>query len=478
MADTAHADASPDVGAALAEDDVIVARPHAHITAPRNWLNDPNGPIRHGGRWHVFYQYNPVAPQWGPPSWGHVSSSDLVHWTDHDPALEPRPDGPDRDGCWSGCARVINGRPMIFYTGVVAVDGRRTESVCVARGSQDLLHWEPGDRPLIATAPVEITGGYHRDPFVFGEPGAWKLLLGSGLFREDGRAGAILQYTSEDLERWTYRGVLIEGSIAEDALDAGPVWECPQLFRSGDDYVLVYSVQMEGERDALRHCVYSIGRLTDAAFEPRVMGRLDYGNVFYAAAIASDDDGRVLHWGWVQEKHDRLDVDHSGALSLPRVIEVSTGTLRVAPAPELAALRHTSFSVGSLAPGDLFELDRANVGDSFELEFGVLAGSRSRLSLRTGGRSIYDVVIDEGGHVAVVTSGAFGPFPAPLPQAATGVHALRLFVDGSLIELFIDNEVAVTTRCYEQAPDAVVVSGPQGVVDVRVHGLDAAFSDR
>jgi hypothetical protein len=44
----------------------------------RSRLNDPNGLMQYGGLTHVFYQYNPAAPVWGPMHWGHAASPDLV----------------------------------------------------------------------------------------------------------------------------------------------------------------------------------------------------------------------------------------------------------------------------------------------------------------------------------------------------------------------------------------------------------------
>ena len=36
--------------------------PQYHLIPPKNWLNDPNGPVYYNGYYHMFYQYNPVAP--------------------------------------------------------------------------------------------------------------------------------------------------------------------------------------------------------------------------------------------------------------------------------------------------------------------------------------------------------------------------------------------------------------------------------
>ena len=58
-------------------------RPAYHFLAPINWMNDPNGTIFWRGRYHIFYQYNPNGAFHGTIHWGHASSADLVHWTDH-----------------------------------------------------------------------------------------------------------------------------------------------------------------------------------------------------------------------------------------------------------------------------------------------------------------------------------------------------------------------------------------------------------
>ena len=65
-------------------------RPVYHFVNPENTLNDPNGLCFWQGRWHLFYQARP--PEDLRLHWGHAVSEDLVHWKDLPYALYPGPE--------------------------------------------------------------------------------------------------------------------------------------------------------------------------------------------------------------------------------------------------------------------------------------------------------------------------------------------------------------------------------------------------
>src|SRR5215472_1635436 len=93
-------------------------RPQYHLLPSHNWMNDPNGPIYFGGRYHMFHQYNPLGATWGNMHWAHATSPDMIHW-EHEPiALAPTRGGPDSDSVFSGSAVVDKDKAAVIYTGV------------------------------------------------------------------------------------------------------------------------------------------------------------------------------------------------------------------------------------------------------------------------------------------------------------------------------------------------------------------------
>src|SRR5512143_2626508 len=126
-------------------------RPRFHFLPERNWMNDPNGLIQWKGQYHLFYQYNPNGPFHGTIHWGHAVSGDLVHWAHLPVALAPTPDGPDKDGCWSGCAVDNGGVPTLIYTGV------HPQTQCLAWSDDDLLTWKKhAGNPVLPAPPPQL----------------------------------------------------------------------------------------------------------------------------------------------------------------------------------------------------------------------------------------------------------------------------------------------------------------------------------
>jgi beta-fructofuranosidase len=366
-------------------------------------------------------------------------------------ALAPEAATADADGCWSGCTRIIGDRPAIYYTGVVGEDDERVESVCRAWGSDDLLEWRKDDaNPLIAGPPPQLGSGYHRDPFLWQDADGWHMLLGSGTVEGD-RHGLVLRYDSADATSWQYGGVFFEGPRFEHDLDLGEHWECPQLLFDGDRAALVVSAQTPGARLPLMHSVYYLGSVRDGRFVGTLGGRLDHGDVFYAPAFTSDARGRALLWGWAQERVDadrQSTLSHAGALTLPRHAAFEGDRLVTRPVPELDGLRAEPLAGDptalTFAAEPQMELVAAAEGTSGTAGWTLTTGD---------GRERLDVVVDLDRDRLEVTVGdgaGVRRFEAALDPG--DAHRLRVFVDGSLVEVFADDGGAsVTTRAYPTA---------------------------
>ena len=98
-------------------------RPQFHFSSRRHWLNDPNGKVFDGRRYHLFFQHNPLASVWGNMTWGHATSADMVHWTQHKHALLPyRVDG--RQGT------IFSGTAVVDHNNSLGVQQGDTKTLC------------------------------------------------------------------------------------------------------------------------------------------------------------------------------------------------------------------------------------------------------------------------------------------------------------------------------------------------------------
>jgi len=166
-----------------------VARPVLHVAPRTGWLNDPNGPIEWDGRFHVFFQHNPLAAAWAPRvHWGHAVSDDLCSWELWPDALVPADAGPDSGGCWSGCVVDDGGVPTAVYSGL-GERGEAAESVCVARGDTALRTWRKDPANPVLVTPIRLRGtGSSREGGGRGNCTAFISAPVSCLVRHDSRA--------------------------------------------------------------------------------------------------------------------------------------------------------------------------------------------------------------------------------------------------------------------------------------------------
>lgn len=437
-------------------------RPQFHLLPTHNWMNDPNGPIFFAGKYHMFFQFNPVAAVWGNMSWNHAISDDMLHWKIYPLAFTMTPGGPDAAGCFSGSAILTEheGKPRVYviYTAVIRDKAHETvrnealrESQCLA-WSEDpmLMEWTKLPEPVIPRPPegLAITG--FRDPSVWKQGNYYFLTIGSGIEKV---GGCVLLYRSKDLKHWQYLHPLISGTwngrYTPNPVGDGEMWECPDFFPLDGGHVLIYS--------SMGKVFWRSGILDKATmkFRTKESGLLDLDS-FYAPKTQLDAQGRRILWGWIPERRSQaemIEAGWSGMMSLPRVLKLDPdGSLSMQFLPETVTLRQEALEESSDSAVTLKNAmgEMSCVGkEETDMELSVALGSTELFTIRYSSQERAWIV--DGRKVALQRSDT------------PNVHA---FVDGSVIEMILSQRVGYTKRFYYPgtvAPDITIrASGIQG----------------
>jgi len=427
-------------------------RPVFHVTAPAQWVNDPNGPIFHKGLYHLFYQLTPYSDESGIKYWGHVRSRDLVKWEHLPIAIAPSNDKGE-ESIWSGCCTVNGeGKPMIFYTSIAP--GKPAISHAeqwAATSDDDLKRWEKvAANPVLSEA---LHGGKKiydwRDPFIFREGRKTFVVLGGSLNESKGGQAVVNIYEAENAEltKWKYRGVLFQLPDAE-----ARTAECPNFFKLDDEWVLFVSPYGKVQ--------YFVGQFDaeSCRFLPRTRGLLDYGPNFYAPNTMLVPDGRRLVWGWVNGFPGGR--GWNGCLSLPRQLGFSRdGHLQQIPAPQLTKLRGESMEYrdARVEKADQGFALPASDALEIEVEIDLLSASSVHLAMENEKKERPVTMSFNGLELRVLDAKA----PLPLPKGERKLK-LRVFIDHSVLEVFANETVCVTKT--------ISLIGPNSNFSVRSEG--------
>lgn len=340
-----------------------------HFMAPTGWINDPNGLSFYNGEYHLFYQYNPYSGEWQSMHWGHAVSKDLVNWRHLPVALAPSEfyDNDDKGGCFSGSAVDDNGVLTLMYTGTVNEGETSIQTQCIATSNDGINFEKYENNPVIAKYPKDGSMDF-RDPKVWRENDAWYVVIGSSK-DNDGKA---LLYKSDDLRNWEYVGVL-----AESNGEFGYMWECPDLFKLDDKYVLIIS-PMGVEN---RKVVYFVGDMDydTGKFTYETEGEIDLGFDYYAPQTLLDDKNRRIMIGWQNSWTwmpwfngfgPTVEDKWNGCMSIPREIKLTKDNrLQFIPVKELETLRRECVSFNDKVCSD--EGMDLNIGNGVHYELNI-----------------------------------------------------------------------------------------------------------
>ncbi|MBB6282856.1 glycoside hydrolase family 32 protein [Geobacillus subterraneus] len=442
-----------------------------HIMPPVNWMNDPNGLIQFNGEYHVFYQFHPDSPAWGPMHWGHVKSKDLVHWERLPIALAPS-ELYDSGGCFSGCAVNDNGVLALIYTGNVWLDEKQTQVKqyqCVAV-SRDGIHFQKDPaNPVIAEPPFDCQG-HIRDPKVWKRGDDWYMVLGT----REGENGKVVLYRSHNLRQWQFVGV-----AAESDGTLGYMWECPDFFHLKGKDILLFSPQgIESEGDQfhnLHQTGYLVGRLDyeTGKFVHGEFKELDKGFDFYAAQTFLDEKGRRILFGWMDMWESAMPTQErgwAGALTIPRLLELDEEEeLVMRPVPELSLLReqHIQQPPFTVVPGQRGYLSAVR-GDRLEMkiEFSLhdFQGRSFGLKVRCSPDFEEETVLmyDAATSVVIFDRDRSGQGEKGIRRSRLNIRGqttlvFHVFIDRSSVELFVNGgKLVMTGRIYPRKASQLV----------------------
>lgn len=315
-------------------------RPVYHHTPAWGWMNDPNGMFYKDGVWHLYFQYNPYGSQWENMTWGHSTSTDLIHWTFQGAPIEADAWGT----IFSGSAVVDHNNTAGFGKGAVvamytSAGENQTQSIAYSNDNGQTFTKYDGNPVLTSNTPD------YRDPHVFWNEDIkrWNMIMAEGQHMDI--------YSSADLKEWK-----LESQFGAEYGNHGGVWECPDLMkmkvRGTDQYkwMLLCNINPGGPFGGSA-TQYFVGQFDGHKFTcesaPEVTKWMDYGKDHYATVTFDNaPDGRRVAMAWMsnwQYANQVPTMQFRSANSVPRDLDLyeyqGQTYCGVTPSPELAAAR-------------------------------------------------------------------------------------------------------------------------------------------
>lgn len=433
-------------------------RPRFHLLPGANWTNETHGLLYYKDSYHLFNQKNASGIFLGQINWGHFSSPDLIHWTEEKPALTPDRVY-DKNGIWSGCA-VINdeGIPQLLYTA-----GGDKMGVGIAFPKDErLIAWEKYEHnPVIASQPAGYERTDMRDQYVWKENNVWYMIIGFGVGSGEDARGALLLYQSSDLKQWNYLHLLFEGNPAVD--HSGVFWEMPVFKKIGSKYIL--QVNRVPHNGVPARSQYWVGEFKNERFVPDhpVPQNLEVINRLLSPSVVETSDGLITALAIIPDEIGGEATYEQGwahLYSMPRVWTLKNGKIAQTPHPAMQQLRntHSTFKRQKVTASHPYVVSQK--GHQLELRATFYPGDAKKygfiLCKNPDGSEYTSLYYDVAKQELVVDqthSSLRKHIPLTVRKdryclAASAPVEIRLFIDGSVVEGFINNEDAFTTRIF------------------------------
>lgn len=428
-------------------------RPVYHHTPAWGWMNDPNGMFYKDGVWHLYFQYNPYGSQWENMTWGHSTSTDLIHWTFQGAPIEADAWGT----IFSGSAVVDHNNTAGFGKGAVvamytSAGENQTQSIAYSNDNGQTFTKYDGNPVLTSNTPD------YRDPHVFWNEDIkrWNMIMAEGQHMDI--------YSSADLKEWK-----LESQFGAEYGNHGGVWECPDLMkmkvRGTDQYkwMLLCNINPGGPFGGSA-TQYFVGQFNGHKFTcesaPEVTKWMDYGKDHYATVTFDNaPDGRHVAMAWMsnwQYANQVPTMQYRSANSVPRDLDLyeyqGQTYCGVTPSPELAAARPKKATKTLTEACEMVVTLKGNATIT-------LANDKGEQVVMTYDEKSRTFAMDRTKSGQKEFSDDFAAFTvAPVHGK---MSQLRLFIDRSSIEAFdADGKMAMTNLVFPTKPyNKVLVKG-------------------
>ena len=427
------------------------------------------------------------------PIWG-VSTKDLSSYQSLG-ELIPTGTAAEADAALGTGSTIYNEADKLYYTFYTGHTAK--QEVVMMATSSDFKTWTKSKSFYLQGGDYGYSVKDFRDPFVFkGDDGQYHMIIST----LQGTKGVLVEFTSSDLKSWAHGGIFM--SMMWDRF-----YECPDIFKMGDWWYLVYSEKMA----AVRRVQYFKGHTLDelkactannaGVWPDNKEGFLD-SRAFYAGKTASDGTNRYI-WGWCPTRagNDNTAVgaapnepEWAGNLVAHRIIQHEDGTLSLGNVEGIDKKYSSESSLKVMAKSDngvsengsnyvltgnayvLF--NRLNVCN--KLSFTVKTTSKTdkfgfSFVRGTDSEKYYSIIVnpedggdnkklnfeEEGGKGFIDGIDSY-KFATP----ANNEYNVTVYTDNSVCVVYINDNVVYTNRIYGLQKNCWSINSYEGTIEV------------
>lgn len=470
-------------------------RPIFHYVNPEGKLNDPNGLCFWRGQWHLFYQAYPLKDP--RQHWGHAVSEDLTHWRDLPLAIYPDPEF----AVYSGTVYVDEDRAIAMY------NGNKLGTMVATSSDPLLLNWEKvnGDKPVIdMNAGKNVTLEDGRvvsfgigDSFIWKEDDCYYGLLGGSIPNEYG-VGSEMQeflYKSTDLVNWEFMHPFVENNIFTRPNDDG---SCPYFvsLAGGKKHLMMFYSHSTGGQYLLGDYDAKSKKFVATAHDRLNRGAVIPSGIHAPAAYSDGKGGAIAIFNvnapmaWKNDTTKKWNMTMT--LPLRLTLAEDGNSLNIEPANNYKELRqnHKSLDPFILVANEEIILEDIS-GNAMEIEADISLKASNAVQIKVlmspeneeyttitiytklNYRGNKAIMLDNTHSSTLRYQTARNPEIAYFDLNKNESVKLHIFIDKSVVEVFVNGREYLCLRAYPGMEESVGVSLKAIGAEAEVNSFDA-----